>query len=189
MGRWIRGRWICVWGAPDVSPNRSETLQNKGFRGLWTENRGAPKTQIQRPQIQRLTLGPLKKGDFQKGGFGRCSPVLKFPPKGFSLQCYPGRRNLRFLICLDTQKRKERGHIRQNRPSTKPPFCFLTIALIFHSLVFRLKKTKSNHPKHQGIFTPLDPSRTTRKLREKQVKPLKHQGISLLRKYQGKSKN
>ena len=20
MGRWIRGRWICVWGAPDVCP-------------------------------------------------------------------------------------------------------------------------------------------------------------------------
>ena len=28
--------------------------------GLWTENRGAPKTQIQRPRIQRPILGPLR---------------------------------------------------------------------------------------------------------------------------------
>ena len=41
------------------APNRSETLQNKGFGGLWTENRGAPKTQIQQPRIQRPNLGPL----------------------------------------------------------------------------------------------------------------------------------
>ena len=48
------------FGAPQIfAPNPFETLQNKGFWGLWTENRGTPKTQFQRPRIQRLILGPL----------------------------------------------------------------------------------------------------------------------------------
>ena len=47
------------WGAPDFAPNRSETPSKQGFGGLWTENRGAPRTQIQRRRIQRPSLGPL----------------------------------------------------------------------------------------------------------------------------------
>ena len=60
VGHWIRGRWVCVWGAPDVCPKSlTKTLQNKGFGAIWTENGGAPKVQTQRPRIQRPILGPL----------------------------------------------------------------------------------------------------------------------------------
>ena len=60
MGRWIRGRWICVWGAPDLlAPNRLETLRNKGFGASGLKTRGTPKAQIQRPWIQHPILGPL----------------------------------------------------------------------------------------------------------------------------------
>ena len=40
---------------PQIAP---KPFKIRGF-GAWTENRGAPKTQIQRPQIQRPILGPL----------------------------------------------------------------------------------------------------------------------------------
>ena len=47
MGRCIRGRWICVWGAPQiVPPNHSETLQDKGF--------GASELKIGAPQKRRF---------------------------------------------------------------------------------------------------------------------------------------
>ena len=42
MGLWIRGRWICVWGAPDFCPKSLWNPSKSGFGGLWTENQGAP---------------------------------------------------------------------------------------------------------------------------------------------------
>ena len=48
---WISGRWICVWGAPDLCPKSLRKPLEQRFWSLWTENRGAPKTQIQRPRI------------------------------------------------------------------------------------------------------------------------------------------
>ena len=53
-------------------------------------------------------------------------------------------------------------------------------------------KTKENHPKHHGFFTPLDPStpvKTPRKTEKNSWKCSKHQGLSLVRKYQGKLKH
>ena len=61
MGWWIRGRWICVWGAPDFfAPNRSQNLQNKGFGGSGLKV-GAPKKRRSNDQgsIERPILGPL----------------------------------------------------------------------------------------------------------------------------------
>ena len=57
MGRWVRGRWICVLGAPDFCP---KSLRNKGFGASELKTGGAAKTQIQRPRIQRPILSPLK---------------------------------------------------------------------------------------------------------------------------------
>ena len=79
------------------------------------------------------TFGGSQEGGFQKGGFGRCSPVPKFPPKGLSLQCYHSRRGLWFLIFLDPKP--EWGYIRQSRPLTKPPFCFLSKLIPWNSLL------------------------------------------------------
>ena len=52
-----------------------------------------------------------------------------------------------------------------------------------------LAKTKENHPKHQGFFTPPDPSQYPRKTEKNCRKHSKDQGISLVRKDQGKSKH
>ena len=47
VGRWTRGRWICVFGAPQIfAPNHSETSQNKGF--------GASGLKIGAPQKRRF---------------------------------------------------------------------------------------------------------------------------------------
>ena len=89
---------ICVWDAPDVCP---KSLRNpsryKGLRasGLWSENQGAPKTQIRRPRIQRPILGPLslrvrlklrwekRKRTLQKHPFGRPFPRTTPSPRIF----------------------------------------------------------------------------------------------------------
>ena len=58
MGRWIRGRWICVFGAPRSSVQRPP---NPYFKGFWSDlgqKSGVPKTQIQRARIQTSILGP-----------------------------------------------------------------------------------------------------------------------------------
>ena len=55
----------------------------------------------------------LQKGGFQKSGFGRYSPVPKFPPTSPSLQCYPGRRSYDVWQSWTLQE-----HIRKN--FTKP---------------------------------------------------------------------
>ena len=54
----------------------------------------------------------VAKGWFQKGGFGGCSLHPPRQERGYKKK---GRR------C----QKPERGHIRQNHPFTKPPFCFL----------------------------------------------------------------
>ena len=59
-----------------------------------------------------LKFGGSQKGGFQKGGFGGYSPVPK-----------PGTR---VQSDVPRYQKPERGHIRQNRPFTKPPFCFLS---------------------------------------------------------------
>ena len=59
MGRWIRGRWICVFGAPRFSVQRPPNPYFEGFRSDLGQKSGAPQTQIQRPRIQRPILGPL----------------------------------------------------------------------------------------------------------------------------------
>ena len=43
-GQIRRGRIWRFWGAPSFSPEVPKYLFLKGFGGLWTENRGAPKT-------------------------------------------------------------------------------------------------------------------------------------------------
>ena len=42
-GQIRRGRIWRFWGAPIFSPEVPKYLFLKGFGGLWTENRGAPK--------------------------------------------------------------------------------------------------------------------------------------------------
>ena len=52
-----------AFGAPQIfAPNRSETLQSKGFVASGLKIRAPQKAQIQQPQIQRPILGPLQKG-------------------------------------------------------------------------------------------------------------------------------
>ena len=51
-----------------------------------------------------------------KGGFGRCSPVPKFPPKSLS-PAVLGRRKLCFSLA---PKKPERGHMCQNHPVLCP---------------------------------------------------------------------
>ena len=60
----------------------------------------------------------------QKGGLGRCSPL----PKTSSKKCFPAVLpwQKKAMIFIPGSQKKERGHIRQNRPLTKPPFCFLS---------------------------------------------------------------
>ena len=49
MGRWIRRRWVCVFGAPRFSvqrpenPSFEEILLLKGFGAIWGKNLGHPK--------------------------------------------------------------------------------------------------------------------------------------------------
>ena len=59
-----------VFGAPRFSVQRSQNTRFKGFGDLWTENRGAPKTQIQPRRIQPPILGPppSPKKAVQRGG-------------------------------------------------------------------------------------------------------------------------
>ena len=52
---------------PQIAPKPFKTR----VFGLWTENRGAPKTQIQRPRIQRPILGPLTKRSRNSKTFSR----------------------------------------------------------------------------------------------------------------------
>ena len=42
MGRWIRGRWICILGAPRLSVQRPPNLILKGFGTIWSKIWGAP---------------------------------------------------------------------------------------------------------------------------------------------------
>ena len=55
------------------------TLQNKGFWGLWTENRGAPNAQMQRPRIQRPILSPLSSRITTKWGTSKQHTKLQQP--------------------------------------------------------------------------------------------------------------
>ena len=49
MEHWIRGRWICVFGAPRFSVQRPKNPYFEGFRSDVAQKSGAPQTQIQRP--------------------------------------------------------------------------------------------------------------------------------------------
>ena len=73
-----------------------------------------------------LTLSHCAKGWFLKGWFRQMFPVPKFPPKCLSLQCYPGRRELWFLIFLDPKKNGTRAHW-PKPPFYKTAFSFLSI--------------------------------------------------------------
>ena len=55
---------------------------------LWTENRGAPKTQIQRPRIQRPILSPLTffRKPFSKVFLLLWGDLVQTPPPGFLYQ-------------------------------------------------------------------------------------------------------
>ena len=52
-----------AFGAPQIFENSIRNPSKQGFWGLWTEHRGAPKTQFQRTRIQRPILGPLILGE------------------------------------------------------------------------------------------------------------------------------
>ena len=64
MGRWICGRWICVWGAPGVCPKSLRNLQNKGFGGSLDLTSGRPKnadSTTTDPTSHSRPSGPPKK--------------------------------------------------------------------------------------------------------------------------------
>ena len=70
--------------------------------------------QSESPEQSELTpdLETNERSGFQKGGFGGCSPVPK--------------TGTRVHADVPQYQKPERGHIHQNRPFTKPPFCFLS---------------------------------------------------------------
>ena len=43
MGSWIRGRWVCIFGAPRFSVQRPQNPHVKGFGAIWGKNLGRPK--------------------------------------------------------------------------------------------------------------------------------------------------
>ena len=86
MGRWIGGRWICVFVAPRFYP---KTLVLKGFGAIWGKNLSAPNadptttdpTPHSRPSaylsnnsVQRALPMCCAKGIFAKGILGCSAP-------------------------------------------------------------------------------------------------------------------
>ena len=63
MGRWIRGPWICIFGAPHLPQ-----ITPKPFK----IRVAPPKMQIQRPRIQRPILNPLILGVERKNNPVQC---------------------------------------------------------------------------------------------------------------------
>ena len=60
----------------------------------------------------------------QKGGFGGCPPPPKENRNEGTFGCSPGTKTgTRVRSHVPSERKSERGHIRQNHPFTKPPFC------------------------------------------------------------------
>ena len=71
--------------------------------------------------IASFHLGGSQKRGFDKGGgFGRCSPVPKFPSRSCPAMLPWQKKTMIFDI--PEPHKPERRHIRQNHPFTKPPF-------------------------------------------------------------------
>ena len=66
---------------------------------------------------------------FHKGGFGGCSPRNENRNEGI-FGCSPGTKTgTRARSHVSPERKPERGHVRQNHPFTKPPFCLPVIFL------------------------------------------------------------
>ena len=72
------------------------------------------------------SIGGSQKGGFQKGGFGGCSPAPRTGMRVHSDVPRHPKTATRVHANVPRHQKQERGHIRQNRPFTKPPFCFLS---------------------------------------------------------------
>ena len=69
------------------------------------------------------TIGGLTKGGFPKGWFWRMFPQNENHNDG-TFGCSPGTKTgTRVRLHVPSERKPERGYIRQNHPFTKPPFC------------------------------------------------------------------
>ena len=68
-----------------------------------------------------------QKGGFQKRGFGGCSPVPKEGTRVHSDVPRYQRKERRYIRMFPGTASRNDWNICQNRPFTKPPFCFLSI--------------------------------------------------------------
>ena len=60
MGRWVRGRWICVWGAPDFLPQIAPKALELRVRAACYRIENGPKSKNGKKISQKieLALGP-----------------------------------------------------------------------------------------------------------------------------------
>ena len=65
----------------------------------------------------------------QKGGFGRCSPGTKIGTRVHSDVFFGTKTGTRVRSHVAPERKQERGHIGQNHPFAKPPFCLLLISI------------------------------------------------------------
>ena len=88
MRRWIRGRWICLFGAPWFSLQRPPNPCLEGFQSDLGQKSSAPHTQIQRPRTQQFWAelkGGAKRTEKQSlARMARRKPFFRDPPKMLS---------------------------------------------------------------------------------------------------------
>ena len=68
-----------------------------------------------------LYIGGSQRVGFQKGGFWQMFPCTEISSKKSFLAVLPWQKKA-MIVDIPGPREPERGHIRQNRPSTKPPF-------------------------------------------------------------------
>ena len=101
--------------------------------------------------ISKVQLGVCKRVVSKKGGFGGRSQVPNRNEGTFRCSPVPNKNRDEGTFGCSPVPKKERGHIRQNRPFTKPPFCFLSAQECF----FPFDRTceRNNEPKDMLEYT------------------------------------